>query len=75
MKGVVKWFDATRGFGFIYAEGITHKGDDYKGDVFVHASELSEDNKVLLDGQHVEFDTDYGYKGLKAKNVRVFVPE
>lgn len=61
--GTVKWFDDTRGFGFIApAEG----GDD----VFVHHSNIAGTGfKTLAEGANVEFETAPGRKGLEAKNV------
>ncbi len=63
INGTVKWFNATKGFGFIERE------DDV--DVFVHHSEISGDGYRSLDeGQKVEFTvaTD-GPKGPHAQNV------
>ena len=62
-KGIVKWFNATKGFGFIEAEGV---------DYFVHfKSILSADNYKTLDqGQMVEFDAAKGDKGMMAVNVK-----
>ena len=62
--GHVKWFDKTKGFGFIEQED----GDD----VFVHFSEIqSEGFKVLIEGQAVRFSVQQGAKGLQASNVEV----
>ena len=61
-QGTVKWFNASKGFGFIQRQS----GED----VFVHASAiLSEGNKSLQEGQAVEFDVTKGPKGLQASNV------
>ena len=63
-KGVVKWFNGSKGFGFISRE----EGDD----VFVHYSAI-EDNggyRSLEDGQQVEFEVTEGPKGLQAASVR-----
>ena len=63
-KGVVKWFNGSKGFGFISRED----GDD----VFVHFSAI-EDNggyRSLEDGQQVEFEVTEGPKGLQAASVR-----
>ena len=62
--GTVKWFNASRGYGFIRPES----GDD----VFVHASAI-QDGGTLEDGQAVEFDITQGAKGPQAANVRPVV--
>lgn len=63
MKGTVKWFNATKGFGFISTEG----GED----VFVHYSALEENGefRTLDEGQAVEFEIVDGAKGPQASNV------
>jgi cold shock protein len=56
-KGTVKWFNATKGFGFIQPEGGTK-------DVFVHASALERAGITRLDdGQKVTFDLERGRDG------------
>ena len=61
--GKVKWFNNTKGFGFITA-------DDGR-DVFVHYSDIQSDGfKTLEEGDAVEFEITEGAKGLKAANVR-----
>lgn len=61
-QGTVKWFNATKGFGFITAE-------DGK-DVFVHFSAIGGDGfKTLDEGQKVEFDLEEGPRGPQAINV------
>jgi CspA family cold shock protein len=63
MKGTVKWFNASKGYGFITPES----GED----VFVHFSAIqSEGYKTLEEGQAVEFEVTKGPKGLQASNVR-----
>jgi len=60
--GTVKWFNATKGYGFITREG----GDD----VFVHYSAIeAEGYKTLNEGQRVEFTIVQGPKGLAASSV------
>jgi CspA family cold shock protein len=60
--GTVKWFNATKGYGFITREG----GED----VFVHYSAIeAEGYKTLNEGQRVEFTITQGPKGLAAANV------
>lgn len=60
--GTVKWFNATKGYGFIAREG----GED----VFVHFSAIQlEGYKSLNEGDAVEFEIIQGPKGLQAKNV------
>lgn len=61
-KGTVKWFNATKGFGFL----STEEGED----VFVHFSEIQGDGfKSLDEGQAVSFDVTKGDKGPQASNV------
>jgi cold shock protein len=61
-KGKVKWFNASKGFGFIEQEN----GED----VFVHFSAIQGDGyKSLDEGQAVEFEVTQGAKGAQATNV------
>ncbi|MGA7785992.1 MAG: cold-shock protein [Candidatus Acidiferrales bacterium] len=61
-QGTVKWFNASKGFGFIQRQS----GED----VFVHFSSIqSEGYKSLNEGQAVEFEVTTGTKGLQASNV------
>ncbi len=63
MQGTVKWFNASKGYGFIE----TDDGDD----VFVHFSAINgEGFKTLEEGQKVEFDVVTGKNGLQADNVQ-----
>lgn len=60
--GTVKWFNATKGYGFI----TRASGED----VFVHYSNIEADGyKTLNEGQQVEFTIVQGPKGLAAANV------
>ena len=62
ISGIVKWFNASKGYGFIEQTG----GED----VFVHYSALQSDGYRSLDeGQRVEFSVERGPKGLQASNV------
>jgi len=61
-KGTVKWFNESKGFGFITREDGT--------DVFVHYSSIQDNGfKSLAEGDSVSFETENGPKGLKAINV------
>ena len=61
-QGVVKWFNAAKGYGFIQRQS----GED----VFVHFSAIqAEGYKSLNEGQTVEFEVVTGTKGLQAANV------
>ena len=63
VTGTVKWFNETKGFGFITPE-------DGSKDVFVHFSAISGDGfKTLAEGQKVEFEITEGAKGPSAANV------
>jgi CspA family cold shock protein len=60
--GTVKWFNGSKGYGFIERES----GDD----VFVHYSSIQGDGyRNLEEGQQVEFSVENGPKGLQAANV------
>ncbi|MDR6542952.1 CspA family cold shock protein [Acinetobacter bereziniae] len=62
--GTVKWFNETKGFGFI----ATDNGQD----VFAHYSEIQSNGfKVLLEGQRVQFTVSNGKKGLQASSITV----
>lgn len=62
--GTVKWFDETKGFGFIEREG--------QKDVFVHFRAIRTPGyKTLQEGQSVEFEIEQGQKGPQASNVMI----
>jgi CspA family cold shock protein len=61
-KGTVKWFDETKGYGFITSEDGT--------DIFVHYSSIEGGGfKSLAEGDAVNFEVEQGDKGPKAVNV------
>lgn len=67
MKGkIIKWF-GHRGFGFI-------KPLRDGADIFVHHSDVK-DSFALREGEHVEFETEWTERGLKAIKVRKIAPE
>ena len=62
LKGVVKWFNNAKGYGFL--------GRDGGPDVFVHYSAITTNGyKSLQEGDKVEFEIVQGQKGLQAANV------
>jgi CspA family cold shock protein len=62
--GKVKWFNESKGYGFIQQE-------ENERDIFVHYSDIEgEGFRTLNEGDSVEFDPVEGPKGLQAKNVR-----
>ena len=63
--GTVKWFNASKGFGFI-------TNDDDGKDIFLHFSELNcEGYKTVNDGAKVSFEVEQGDKGMKATKVNL----
>ncbi|MDI9468171.1 MAG: cold-shock protein [Syntrophomonadaceae bacterium] len=64
LYGTVKWFDNSKGFGFIQTE----QGDD----IFVHHTAITGTGfKTLNEGQRVKFDVTTGPKGQQASNVEI----
>jgi cold shock protein len=63
-QGIVKWFNAEKGYGFISREDGP--------DVFVHYSAIQMPGyRTLEEGQSVQFDVGPGKKGEEAQNVRI----
>jgi CspA family cold shock protein len=64
MQGTVKWFDSTKGFGFITP-------NDGSKDVFAHHTAIQGDGyKSLSENQEVTFDVTQGAKGPQAVNIK-----
>lgn len=64
-KGIVNWFNASKGFGFITRE-------DNKGDIFVHFQNIDmEGYKTLEKGQKVEYEIEKTAKGEQAIRVKI----
>jgi cold shock protein len=64
VTGTVKWFNASKGYGFIERQGGP--------DVFVHFSAIEADGfRSLQEGQRVEFSIEQGPKGLQAAKVTI----
>tara|TARA_R110000765_G_scaffold10449_2_gene32356 strand:- start:108 stop:311 length:204 start_codon:yes stop_codon:yes gene_type:complete len=63
IKGKVKWFNSTKGYGFISRE-------DQDKDVFVHSSAAREANLELNEGDELTFDIEEGQKGPSAVNLK-----
>ncbi len=62
ITGTVKWFNNTKGYGFI--------SQSTGADVFVHYSSIQEKGyRTLREGEHVEFDVKTGPRGPQAENV------
>jgi CspA family cold shock protein len=62
-QGTVKWFNNTKGYGFIECDG--------EKDLFVHMNDIIMDGyKTLSENQKVEFEVGEGQKGPAAKNVK-----
>lgn len=62
-KGTVKWYNESKGFGFIETED--------SDDIFIHRTNIKSSHGVLNEGDSVTFDITEGEKGLVATNLRV----
>lgn len=65
-KGTVKWFNNTKGFGFIVSDEVPNEGD-----IFAHFSAIEMDGyRTLKAGQAVTFELKQGDKGLMAASIK-----
>lgn len=65
VNGKVKWFNDSKGYGFITP-------DDESRDLFVHHSDIQMDGfRTIREGQAVEFEVEEGPKGPAAKSVKI----
>lgn len=68
-KGTVKWFNNAKGYGFILSEANQE-------DIFAHYSAIEmEGYKSLKAGQQVQFEVQFGEKGVHAAHIRPLEPE
>ncbi len=68
MQGKVKWFNESKGYGFI----TPNNDEDHDSDVFVHFSQIVGDGfRKLEEGSSVEFVVTEGEKGFQAEEVRI----
>ena len=63
IKGKVKWFNPTKGYGFI-------ERDDKEKDVFLHTSAIQAASLVVNEGDELTFDVEQGQKGPSAINLQ-----
>lgn len=69
-RGVVRWFNSTKGYGF-----IQHGSNGQVRDVFVHHSDIDMDGfRTLYEQQQVEYSVEESEKGLKAVQVKPVLP-
>lgn len=65
VTGTVKWFNNSKGFGYVSADGG-------KEEIFAHVSEIKMDGfKCLKEGQRVKFEITQGTRGKEASNIQV----
>lgn len=71
-RGVIKFFNERRGYGFIEPDEVSIAlMRDALNDVYVHYSQINDEgHRTLVEGQEVTFELIEGYRGLEAVNVQ-----
>jgi CspA family cold shock protein len=69
MTGTVVWFNETKGYGFIAPQGASLK--DKAQHIFVHRNDILDGDRILVQGDRVEYEPSQEDRGPRAKNVKM----